>query len=203
MEYNQFDSEYYVMGIDEENSHPLLVLGQTDFGPFLKDAPIEEGELILPVPILFAETYPEYFEIPDFFMLGAVFAGSGKLKNIFEQLRVYGVQFIPVEMSSDVRKKLSGDYYAIHFWNRLRAVDKDNYSGGEPNMYGRIHDLSRFSLEEKILNPIHPRRRLAFVLEENAILLIVHENVCNALTEAGLSGISFCRIDKWESARTL
>lgn len=123
MTYNKFDAEYYVMSADGANNHPLLNWGDTDYAAFRKKEIIDETELDLPLKIIFDKPYPkEPCEIADFLSLGIQNAGSEKLKSLFTKWGISGVQFIPVAIKSNKGKIING-HYALHFWNRLRAID--------------------------------------------------------------------------------
>ena len=194
----QFDTEYYVMNVDGANNHPLLAWGKTSQAPFLKAKVIDENSLTLPLKIIFGKPYPKQYEMADFLMLSADFAGSDKLKNLFEKLNIYGVQFIPIEVESNKGEVIHG-HNAIHFWNRLRAIDKNNYTGEEPNEFGNILDLEKFSLDAEILNNIPLEKRLFFVLAENSNMVIVHQSIYEAIQKENLTGMRFFRVDEWDS----
>ena len=68
-------------------------------------------------------------------------------------------QFVPVEITTNKKKKIER-HYAILFWNRLPAIDKNNYEGNAPNRFGRINNLEKFSLDASILNSVHLEKRL-------------------------------------------
>jgi hypothetical protein len=133
------------MSVDGANNHPLLSWGNTDFTPFMDGDPIEWNELTLPLNTIFDKPYPEKYEMADLLPLDTDFAGSEKLKHVFENQKIEDVQYLPIEIVSNKKEKISGHYY-LHFQNRLRAIDKDNYEGSEPNRFGNIFTLERFSL---------------------------------------------------------
>jgi hypothetical protein len=187
---NDFDKEYYVMSIDGENNHPLLNWGETDNAPFRKVMPIDETLIDLPLKVVFDEPYPEEpYEMADLLMLGVQRAGSGKIKTFFEKMNIYGVQFIPVEIKSNTEEIIIG-HYAVHFWNRLRAIDKNNYVGSEPNRFGNIISLKIFSLDSEILNNTPLEKRLIFGLAENS-MVIVHQSIYDNIQKENLTGIRF------------
>ncbi|GHV58856.1 hypothetical protein FACS1894103_1090 [Campylobacterota bacterium] len=198
MNTNQFDSEYYVMNVDGANNHPLLAWGKTRRGPFLQAALIDEKTLSLPLQIVFDEPYPKQYEMADFLMLGAQFAGSETLKKFFERNKVYGAQFVPIEITTNKKEIITG-HYAIHFHNRLRAIDENNYEGGEPDEFGEILDLSRFSLNAFLLNNIPIENRLVFVLEEDAGMIIVHQSIYEAIRAENLTGMRFWKVSDWDN----
>lgn len=167
MTHNHFDEEYYVMSVDGANNHPLLAWGKTRKAPFLRAEIIDENSLNLPLKVVFGEPYPkEPYEIPDFLSLGAQYAGSEMLKKRFEN--IYGIQFISAEIESH-KGEIIGQYYAVHFWNSLPAIDKNNYVGEEPNGFGNILSLKRFSLDSKILDSVPLENRSVFSLAEKTV----------------------------------
>ena len=165
--------------------------------PFAKAEPIDESTLNLPLQIVFDEPYPKQPEMADFLMLSADFAASEKLKTLFETQKIYGIQFVPVEITTNKKEKIAG-HYAINFCNRLRAIDPDNYEGGEPDRFGTILDLKRFSLNENLLNNIPFEQRLVFVLEEDPGMIIVHQSIYEVIQSEKLSGMRFFRLDDWD-----
>jgi hypothetical protein len=198
MENNKFDNEYYLVNVDGANNHPLLAWGKTRRGPFLKAALIDEKTLSLPLQIVFDQPYPKQYEMADFLMLGAQFAGSEILKKFFESNKVYGVQFVPIEITTNKNEIIKG-HYAIHFWNRLRAIDENNYEGGKPDEFGEILDLSRFSLNADLLNSIPIEKRLVFVLEEDAGMILVHQTIYEAIQSENLTGMRFWKVSEWDN----
>lgn len=196
---SHFDKEYYVLSIDGAPNHPLLAWGSVDYVPFLSSSPIEDSDLEeLPLKIIFGEPYPQVYEMTDFLMLDAHYAGSEKLKKIFEKLAIYGVQFFPVEIEDHKGEIIKG-HNAIHFWNKLPAIDKNNYVGEEPNMFGNILDLQKFSLDTEILNQIPLEKRLVFGLAENSIMILVHQSIYEIIKAENLTGFSFFRVEDWDS----
>ncbi|MDR0536907.1 MAG: hypothetical protein LBH04_02490 [Tannerellaceae bacterium] len=201
MKYNQFDKEYYVMSIDRTCGHPLLACSKMELSVFLKDAPIDENSIEQPLEIAFLEPYPKPAEAPDLLILGGIYAGSHRLKLMFRKMNIYGVQFLPLRIVNEELMDLPG-YYAIHFWNNLSAVDMDNYDGDEPNSFGRIQQLRRFSLNAQLLDNIPVWKRMVFMLIEKPLIIIVHQGVAEAVKEAGFRGISLVSVNEWVREET-
>ncbi|GAB6008672.1 imm11 family protein [Dysgonomonas reticulitermitis] len=197
MNKNQFDNEYYVMNVDGANNHPLLAWGKTDYSAFMEAEPIDEKTLELPLKIIFGQPYPKQYEMADFLMLDADFSGSEKLKTLFETLNIYGVQFVPVEITTNKKEVITG-HYAIHFHNRLRAIDENNYEGGKPDRFGTIMDLKRFSLNADLFNNIPAEKRKVFLLEENTGIVIVHQSIYEAIQAENLTGMRFWKVSDWD-----
>lgn len=195
MKHNKFDREYYVMDVDHK--HPMLNWGATDDTGFGETEPIDITTLELPLQIVF-DRDPKEYAMGDFHMLGIFYAGNDKLKKIFEQLNIYGTLFIPAEVKHKNGDIVKG-YYAMQVWNILPAVDKNNYEGGEPNMFGLIHDLERFSLDSELLEGIPLEKRVVFALEENYSSLLIHQSIYEVLQKENLSGVKYCRVDEWDS----
>jgi hypothetical protein len=186
------------MNADGADNHPMLSWGNTDFTVFFEAEPVEEENLSLPLKVRFEEPYPdEPYEMADLLMLDTDFAGSKKLKTLFETLNIYGAQFVPVEITTNKKKTLSG-HYAIHFWNRLPALDKNNYEGEEPNMFGNILDLQRFSLDLELLEKLPLEKRLVFLLAENKTLKLVHQSIVEAIQKENLTGMCFWKVCDWD-----
>ncbi len=197
MNYNKFDDEYYVMNVDGADNHPMLAWGATDYDLFLETEPIEDGALKLPMQIVFDEPYPKQYEMPDFLMLNGQFAASEKFKSLFEENNVHGIQFFPIEITDNKKRLITGNY-AIHPWDKLPAIDKDNYEGDELNRFGKIRSLRRFSLDASLLGTIEQSKRLIFILLEKSSMVIVHRSIVEAMQAAGLTGMRFWKVSEWD-----
>ncbi len=195
---NKLNQEYYVMSMDGANNHPLLDWGNIDFSFVLESNPIEKSTLDLPLKIVFGEPYPIEFEMADLLMLSTNLAASETLKEIFEENKIYGVQFIPLEIKSNKGVVITG-HYVMHVWNKLPAIDKKDYEGGKPNKFGNILDLHKFSLDENLLKDIPFEKRLIFELAENSTITVIHKSLFEKLNAKNLTGILFFRVDDWDA----
>jgi hypothetical protein len=194
---SQFDKEYYVMNVDGANNHPLLAWGKTDYDPFLEAEPIDENNLVIPLEIVFGAPYLKEYEMADFLMLSGQYAASEKLKQLFESLTIYGIQFFPVEVKDKKNNVIVG-HTAIHIWNQLPAIDKDNYIGSPVDRFGTIVSLEKFSLDSNLLESIPFEKRKIFLLTEDSSIVIVHQNIYDAIDSAQLTGMKFFRVDDWD-----
>jgi hypothetical protein len=77
--------------------------------------------------IIFDEPYPVEYEMVDLHMLASCKAVSKRFKDSFEKINVCGIQFIPIEITSNTGEKIF-QYHVAHFWNKLPAIDKNNGS---------------------------------------------------------------------------
>ena len=195
MRHNEFDNEYYVMDSDGADNHPLLEWGSTSYAPFRKKIPIEDGQLELPLKIVFDEPYPAKYEMADFLTLGSLYAVSEKLKSLFESKKIYGIQFFPIEIETDKGDTVLG-HFALHFWNRIAAIDKSTFEG-KIDPIGLATNYSRFSLDEKLLEDTSLENRLAIRLKEAPNIILVHQTIYDAIEAEGLTGISFRKVSEW------
>ena len=196
MNTNELDKEYYLVNIDGENKHPLLTWGATKYDPFIFPKPIEESDLELPLKIKFRKPYPKQPEFADILLLDGNYAVSEKVKQLFEKMNIYGIQFFPVEIETNTQKITNG-YYAFHPWNGISAVDKNNYTGSEVDEDGEIDDLEKFSLDKTALEAIPLEKRLIFHLSESSLEILIHKTVYDAIIAENLTGFSLFRIDEW------
>jgi hypothetical protein len=196
---SKFDSEYYVMGADYAEKYPMLNWGSTRSAKigFFKPQPVDTAALDLPLQIVF-DGSPKKYEMADFLMLGADYAGSEKLKQFFEQRDIYGVQFIPVEVNHKKNGDIVKGYFAMKVWNVLPAVDKNNYEGGELDRFERITNIKKFSLDTKLLESIPLEKRLVFYLHERSFF-IIHQSIYEALQKENFTGVKYFRVDEWDS----
>jgi hypothetical protein len=196
MIYNNFDKEYYVMSVDGANNHPLLAWGKTDYDPFLEAEPIDAESLEKPLEIVFGAPYLKEYEMADFLMLSGQFAASEKLKQLFETSAIYGIQFFPVEIK-DKKGNIIVGHNAIHIWNQLPAIDKNNYEGSPVDRFGTIVSLEKFSLDANLLESIPLEKRQIFLLTEDSSMVIVHQTIQDTIQTENLTGIRFFRVDEW------
>ncbi|MDR2496651.1 MAG: hypothetical protein LBD21_05945 [Tannerellaceae bacterium] len=196
MKDDSFDREYYVMSIDRNYNRPLLAWAKTNLSAFLSPARMSAAQMAQPLSVAFIEPYPVFFREVDFIMLGGLFAASERMKLFFEQAGIYGVQFVPLSIINDRHEEHPG-YFAMHFWNRIAAIDKSNYEGDELNEFDHIMHLRKFSLKAEALKNVSKKQRQVFMLRENSLLIIVHDEIRAMAEQFGLTGISFTRIDQW------
>ena len=196
MTHNNFDNEYYVMSMDGANNHPLLAWGSVDFSPFLRAEPVDESGFELPLEIIFDEPYPTLHEMADLHMLATLYAVSENFKSLFEKMNIQGAQFVPVNITSNKKEVIPG-YSVLHIWNKLPAIDKNNYVGGEINRFGKIRSLSAFSLDVDLLNSMPLEKRLIFTLEEKQTITLVHESLYEVMQAASLTGMRFWKVSEW------
>ena len=111
-------------------------------------------------------------------------------------MNIYGLQMFPIEIKTPKEKIIEG-YHVLHIWNEISAVDKNNYIGDEPNMYGNIRGLEAFSLDEKIINNTPLEKRLLFKLKESTSITLIHESIYNNIINFKPEGLSFYEVNKW------
>jgi hypothetical protein len=194
---NEFDNEYYVMDVDGDNNHPMLGWGATYYDPIIFPKPVEDGALELPMKIKFCKPYPKNPEIADILFLDGDLAVSGKVKSVFENMNIYGVQFFPAQIITNKEKVIEG-HYIFHPWNRIAVVDKNNYEGDPVDEKGRIDSLHKFSLDEKALSAIPLEKRMCFHLAESKTERLIHQSVYEALVKESVTGFSFFKVSEWD-----
>ena len=197
MNTNEFDKEYYLVKVDGVSNHPLLTWGETDDEPFIYPRPVNDEDLDLPLKIKFDKPYPKQPELVDILHIANGFAVSEKVKQCLEKMNIYGIKFSPMTIETDKKKKVGG-YYFFHIWNRIVAIDKNNYIGDEPNERGRIHRLEKFSLDETVMESMPLEKRLVFHLGESITERLIHKTVYDALIAENVTGGAFFRVDKWD-----
>ena len=197
MNTNEFDKEYYLMNVDGASNHPLLTWGETDDEPFIYPRPVNDEDLELPLKMKFCKPYPKQLELADILFSDGDLVVSEKVKQCLEKMNIYGIQFFSTEIETDKKKKVKG-YYYFHLWNRIVAVDKNNYEGDEPNERGRIHNLEKFSLDEAVMENTPLEKRLVFHLGESISERLIHKTVYDTLKAENIIGGAFFRIDNWD-----
>ncbi|MDR2498296.1 MAG: hypothetical protein LBD28_02525 [Tannerellaceae bacterium] len=197
MKEDLFDREYYVMNIDRNVNPPLLAWGKANLSPFLRPVRMTATQTSKPLSVAFIEPYPVFCRDVDFILFGGLYAGSERMKKFFEKMAVYGVQFVPLSVVNDRHEEHPG-YFAMHFWNRIAAVDKSSFGADEPNAFDHCMHLRKFSLNAEALRNVPKKQRRVFMLRENSLLILVHEEIREVADSLGLLGVSFSRVDEWE-----
>lgn len=195
---SKLDQEYYIMSVDGADNHPMLTWGDTDYDPFIFPRPIQDEDLDLPLKVWFSAPYPKIPEMADILFLDGDLLISKKVVLIFETMDIHGVQFFPAEVITN-KNEVIKEYYVLHPWNRIAAVDKNNYVGSPVTEKGRIDSLQKFSLDENVLSGIPLEERLMFHLAESKTERLIHKSIYEALINANITGFSFFRVDEWDS----
>ena len=194
MQNKEIDGEYYVIQVDRKGLYPWLAWGDYDDTPFLEAESIDISEIPSPLVVEFDEPYPKTFEMADLHLLGSQFAFTEELKNIFAD--IYGVEFFEIDKIMDHKHNSYSGYYAVHIWNTLTAVDMQNYVG-KPGRKGYIGSLTKFSLNNEILESIPLEKRLVFKLREATDIFIVHKSLYEKIEDKGFKGFALVSVDKW------
>ena len=196
MKSNEFDKEYYVMDADKAPNHPKLVWGASDCFLLIQPKAVEKYTINLPLQLEFSQPYPKLSELADILHIPNGFVVSEKVKRCIEKMNIYGTQFFPIDVKQYRAKKAEG-YYFFRIWNRISAIDKNNYVGDKPNQYGTIYNLEKFSLDKTVMEKISLGKRLAFHLKESTTKRLIHQSVYDALMAENVTGGSFFRMDRW------
>ena len=195
MKYNEFDEEYYIMDVSGADNYPNLAFCKSS-AAFSYAEPIKEVEL--PIQTKFSKTTrpPKNPKFVDALFLKGNIAISKRVFEEFENLNLYGLQMLPIEITTP-KEEIVKDYYVMHIWNEIAAVDKNNYVGDEPDGYGGICGLESFSLDEKNMINTPIEKRLIFKLAESTSIMLVRQSVYDAIQSLNPEGFSFWKVSEW------
>lgn len=124
-----FNNEYYVMDSSGSSSAVRLAF-YYDSSDFSYYKPIEDPELPIEVQFSKLTKLPKNPTYLDALSLKGNIAISDKVYEKLASLNLYGLQLLPIEITTPKDKKVTG-YHVIHIWNVFPAIDKENYIGAE------------------------------------------------------------------------
>ncbi|MEM9101625.1 MAG: DUF1629 domain-containing protein [Pseudomonadota bacterium] len=189
--------EYYVMGRENNDNHPLFSWDQNS-GKFGLGKPIETQE---PVKLRLGEPISPNFQWVDFHKLpDPVF--SKRIMDVLAPMHLYGTQLIPAK----VRNPNGGpfdeprDYWFMHVWNRIACLDKERSKIRTNSRGNRIFAIDKLFLNEKTLEHVELKQRLVFELAEKLSVLLVHESVKDAILSVNPVGCRFFKASEWNTA---
>lgn len=196
IEKNSIDENfaYYVLERDSSHSYPLIMCDPDSehTEEYLYDYENEK----IPKPEVMEFTFSEpYFARP---VIGDYFSQpesviSDKLKKILSSLNIFGIQLIPAMITSN-KGDIFKDYFYIHIYNMINAMDKLNSKFDEGD---DCYFVDKFKLDENILKNIPLEERLIFKLGEDHTIMLYHRSIVEALMTVKPTGLKFIKVEDW------
>lgn len=189
--------EYFVIRRQNNDNYPLFSWDQieTEYG---LGKPVEYKE---PVKFRLGDPISPNFEWVDYHVASEPVV-SKRIVDALTPLGLHGVQFIPAKVRNP-RDPFSEprDYWFVHVWNHIACLDKDK---SELELYddGSIFGIDKLVLKEKTLAMFELRKRMMFVLSEDVSVILVHQQVKDAIESVHPKGVRFFKAAQWNSDKT-
>lgn len=205
MEYNKFDSEYYIIpysnyvicnfrlqpeyaGLDRD-----LYVSKVPLKPFKE--PIRLRKHVLPL------------ERPyDHFLFGSHHVFSQRICDIIRSFNPVNIDFLPATVT--VGRKEYTDYSVMHVYNIIECMDRDKSQWERNPRYNpetmppkqEFRDITKFGLDEKILSTIPLQQRLIFEMRNVVFETFFHESIINEINKLKRPSLLFTakKLNEWE-----
>lgn len=188
---NEF--EYYLIGGDGDPSTPLLAPDEGQSTRILhKEIPYDGLE---PIRLRFNNPIPKNPKMRDYHSLPTSVV-SKKVRDTLAPMNIYGIQFIPAVIRNELNGDVYQDYYIIHVFNQIEALDREKaeYTTSDLMKYG-ISQINKLVLDQKILENIPLEKRLVFYLKESISKRIYHKSIVDAVMAIEPDGLRFGKIE--------
>jgi hypothetical protein len=192
---NEF--EYYLIGRAGDAAYPLLKCDDDSYHTqkyvhFIKDNEIPEPK---EMEFTFGKPYPRKPVIGDYFSQTESIV-SEKIKNVLAPLKIKGIQLIPATVTSN-KGDLYEDYYYIHLYNIIKAMDMDVNNSVYKQRNGGSYSIDRFTLDKDVLGKIPLEERLVFRLKEDESIKLYHKSIVDAIMSINPTGVQFTKVENW------
>ena len=191
MNTNEFNKEYFVIGRENNNNYPLLVVKQG--GKYERE--YEYVDDIQPMLYRLGEPVPSKPIMVDFHSSSCSIV-SQKISDVLRNLNIKGLQLIPATIEGK-NNELHEDYWFLNIYNKLKVLDMDKSVYRWSNFLKLANPIEKLVLNEELLNSIPLEERLIFRLEENKVFEIFHKSVVDAIMETNPEGILFTSVADW------
>lgn len=196
---NEF--EYYIIERKGNKAYPLVVgaPGSSHTYLYIGDnfSPYHETEIPDPktMEFIFQDPIPRKPVIGDYFFGSSESIVSKKIADAIIPMNIKGIQLIPATVRSN-KGDLYEDYYYIHIYHYIEAMDKDN-SDFELRPSGRGYSIDSFNLDKNVLKEIPLEERLVFKLKEKGVMKLYHRSVVDAIMATNPEGVQFIKVEDW------
>ena len=191
MSTNEFNKEYFVIGRENNNDYPLLVVKQG--GKYERE--YEYVDDIQPMLYRLGEPVPSKPIMVDFHSSSCSIV-SQKISDVLKNLNIKGLQLIPATIEGK-NNELHEDYWFLNIYNKLQALDMDKSVYNWSNFLKLANPIEKLVLNEELLSGIPLEERLIFRLEENKVFEIYHKSVVDAIMTTNPEGIQFTKVEDY------
>jgi len=191
MSTNEFNKEYFVIGRENNNDYPLLVVKQG--GKYERE--YEYVDDIQPMLYRLGEPVPSKPIMVDFHSSSCSIV-SQKISDVLKNLNIKGLQLIPATIEGK-NNELYENYWFLNIYNKLQALDMEKSVYNWSNFLKLANPIEKLVLNEELLSGIPLEERLIFRLEENKVFEIYHKSVVDAIMTTNPEGIQFTKVEDY------
>ncbi|WP_419812390.1 hypothetical protein [Bacterioplanoides sp.] len=184
------NNEYYMLYPDNNPNYPMIIAS-------LRPNSIESyvtGKYNL--AILRDDPMPKKPQYVDYHSSGSTPVISKKFVDALSELNIYRVQTLK-GTTGDVIEELKLDYYMLHVFNFINAIDIEKSVVDLSSNSKRVVDVESYSLDSEKLSKIPIEKRLVFILDEYPVFYLFHQTVVDHLEQYDLKGHRFIPVSKW------
>ncbi|WP_299769049.1 DUF1629 domain-containing protein [uncultured Dokdonia sp.] len=115
---------------------------------------------------------------------------SQKMKNVFEKFIDNEVEFFEVEFEGN--KKIDEKYFLMNFLNLQSAMDYDKSD------FLQISNGEIIEIDKMVVDYTKLENQIAFRLKEVEHVLVINDELRQAIEEANITGIKFKELEKYK-----
>ncbi len=187
---NEF--EYYLIGRENNDQHPLLV-EDSNCPPYT----LERGAIDNPRPMEYrlGKPVPRKPKMVDYHSaVNSVI--SKKIYDVLASMSIKGVQLIPAIITGK-KNEIYENYWFVNIYNHFPALDREK-SVCDWDSMGVAYYMQSITLNEEYLKTIPLEERLVFFLSENGVEQFFHKSVVDAIMATNPKGLRFYNVREWE-----
>ncbi|WP_419812393.1 hypothetical protein [Bacterioplanoides sp.] len=184
------NNEYYMLYPDNNPNYPMIIAS-------LRPNSIESyvtGKYNL--AILRDDPMPKKPQYVDYHSSGSTPVISKKFVDALSELNIYGAQILK-GTSGDVIEELNLDYYMLHVFNFINAMDMNISKIDYDDILDTVDSVESYRLDNEKLKKIPLEKRLIFILDEYPVFYLFHKSVVDHLDTFDLKGHRFIPVTKW------
>ena len=190
MNTNEF--EYYFIGRDNNEQHPLLV-EDSNCPPYKLERIAIDNPLSMEYRL--GKPIPKKPKMVDYHSaVNSVI--SKKIFDVLAPMNIKGVQLIPAIITGK-DDKIYEDYWYAHIYNYFPALDREN-SNCRWDSRGVAYQMRKIVLNEDFLKTLPLEERLIFYLSENRVNQFFHKSVVDVIMATNPEGLRFYNVREWQ-----
>ncbi len=185
---------YYVLGVEDPKVGYRAQLGYTRDYPLRSWMTGERFEVPPPQPIVLqlSGTDEKNWVMPDLW-LTPITVMSARLRDALQGAGVDNLDLYATELHDPVSGQVHRDFVAFNLVGKIAAADRAR-TRFAPGVKERLISADIDSL---VVDEGKTRGALMFRLAESLNAILIHDDVCEAIQNAGIETLSFFETDAW------
>lgn len=185
-------NRYYVITRALNDNAPLLAWDD-DNDDFYLDQPVRRSK---PVSLKLADPIPPTIEFSDHLWLSRPVI-RGRAVARLKAIQAECFQLVPCQI---FHQGQTLDYQILNLYRTLNDLIDIDHSDMDFNRRGGVRKVRKVMLSASRLSAIELADRLAFNLQLNTILPVVHQSIKDIFDECATTGIRFVPLAEWNFA---